>query len=137
MENKIIELENDFSDFVRCGKRILNYTKSEIKSHFSLSQNSIIELPGLDGDAMLEVSFNYGTLTCLVDETDICRAGYFFFDEDDLYAVYREICNDKCEIVVPDVWKHDDCYIELKESKDVGFYFVFSLQYNLFSDLFG
>jgi len=134
MEQKIIELENDFTVFVRYGRLILNYTENEIKKHFP--ENQVAALPDLGEDALLEIRLNQSTLTCLMDKNGVCCAGFLFFDDEDLFNVYKEICNDQCEIIVPKVWKYDNYYIELKESADVGFYFAFGLQYNLFNDLF-
>ncbi len=127
MEQKIIELENDFAVFVRYGQLILNRTENEIKKHFT--ENQVVSIPYLEGETMLEVRLNQSTLTCLMNENGICCAGFLFFDDEDLYNVYKGICNDQCEIIAPKVWKYDNYYIELKENKDVGFYFAFGSQY--------
>jgi len=134
MEQKIIDLESDFVVFVQYGRLILNCAENKIKEHFP--QNQVVGLPGLGEDTLLEIRLNQSTLTCLMDKTGVCCVGFLFFDDEDLFNVYKEICNDQCEIIIPKVWKYNDYYIELKESKDVGFYFAFGLQYNVFNDLF-
>ncbi len=134
MEKKILELENDFSAFFRYGYLVLNRTKNEIREYFP--ENQLTVLPDLGDDSLVEIRFNHGTLTCQIGSDGICCVGFFFFDDSDMFNVYREICNDKCEIIIPNVWKYDNYYIELKESPDIGFYFAFCRQYNLFGNLF-
>ncbi|MDR1730379.1 MAG: hypothetical protein LBR52_06930 [Prevotellaceae bacterium] len=134
MKQKIIGLENDFSAFVQYGRLILNCTEDEIKKHFP--ENQVTDLPGLDEDMLLEIRLNQSTLTCLIDKkSGVCCAGFLFFDDEDLFNVYREVCNDRCEMIAPKVWKYDNYYIELKESKDVGFYFAFGSEYNVLNEL--
>ena len=137
MRKKILELENDFVTFAQYGQFILNCTKNEIKEHFL--ENEIIILPDLHSDELMEIRLSYGTLTCLInnDNNSTCYLGFLFFDDSSLFNVYKEICNDQCEIIAPNVWKYNNYYIELK-SYNFDFYFTFcmQLQYNAFERLF-
>ncbi len=125
MEKKIKELEADFSSFVRYGQWVLNCTEEQIKEHFP--ENQITVFPNSGNSSLLEVWINYGTLTCQIDNSGTCHAVFLFFDDEDLFDVYKKICNDQCEIIAPNVWKYDNYHIELKESRDAGFYFNFRI----------
>jgi len=132
MEKKIAELENDFVTFTQYGELILNCTKNEIKEHFF--ENQII-FHDFGTDKLMEIRLSYGTLTCQLDDNDVCYMGSLFFDDSAFFNVYKEICNDRCEVIIPNVWKCDSHYIELK-SYDADFYFTFCLQCSFFNSFY-
>ena len=130
MKKKIAEPENDFVTLIQHGQLILNRTKDKIKEYFS--ENRITIFPDFDINALMEIRFNHSTLTCQFDSNNICYAGFLFFDDSESLNVYKEICNDQCEIIIPNVWKYDNYYIELKKSYDSDFYFSFCLECDSF-----
>ncbi len=127
MKKKIAELENDFITFIQYGRLILNCTESEIREHFSEDEITVPSDPNTN--KLMEIRLSYGTLTCQFNDDNICSSGFLFFDDSILFNVYREICNDQCEIVCTNVWKYDNYYIMLK-SYISEFYFTFCLQQN-------
>jgi len=121
METKIKELEKDFAAFIRYGQLILHCTKNEIKEHFSENQ---ITFHDFGTDKLMEIRLSYGILTCQFDDDDICYMGFLFFCDSECFNIYKEMCNERCEVIIPNVWKCDNHYIELK-SHNSDFYFTF------------
>lgn len=132
LKKKIAELENDFISFIQYGRLILNCTRAEIRKNFP--KNRITILPGLDSNELMEIRFEDRTLSCLFNNNNTCYSGFLFLDNLEFLDIYKKICNNLCRIVVSDVWRYDNYYIELRSHK-ADFYFAFCLQYNSYDNL--
>ena len=132
MKKGATELKDDFISFIQYGKLILNCFKNKIRENFPENQTTI--LPGISSNELMEIRLEDSTLTCLFDDNNTCHSGFLFLDDLKFLDAYRETCNNHCEMIAPNVWKYDNCYIELRKHK-ADFYFTFCLQYNSYDNL--
>jgi len=103
---------------------VLDCNKATVLKNFPHHNINIIPDPLNQDKELMEIRFKNVTITYVINDQDICCAGYLFLDDISDLERYMDICNKHFETVAQNSWKYKNCCIELlKEGADS--YFVF------------
>jgi len=104
---------------------ILDCNKVTVIKNFSHHYINFIPDPLNIDKELMEIRFKDVTIAYVINNQDICYAGYLFLDDLSDLERYLDVCNKYFEIVTQNSWKYNNCCIEfLKEGADFYFYFT-------------
>lgn len=111
-----------------CAQATLNCSKYEITSRFEQKEINILNYNQKDEkETLIEIRLDGGTLSCLMNQDDVCYKSYLFLDDLDHLHVYINYCDNNYvrQQSFPNIWRSKDCYVYLNDYKD-DLFFSFS-----------
>lgn len=118
---------DDFSRLISFARTVLNSSEQTIKNSFSDNKILPVDYGSSDEitDNLLEIRLDMATLTCRINNVDICYASYLVPDNPDASNRCLEYCRNVYSYnCLMNVWSLPDCYL-LVERSEINTIFIF------------